>query len=104
MFDRSVYSPFVQKLNQVQQGEQENPHNIHKVPVKTGGALEQKQTALAKAVTTRLTRETFDEILKTLEEQWERCDMAVRKQKLSSLIEKIMIQEGAFKIHFRTGI
>jgi len=68
------------------------------------GALEQKQTALAKAVSTRLTRETFDEILKTLEEQWERCDMAVRKQKLSSLIEKIMIQEGAFKIHFRTGI
>ena len=67
-------------------------------------ALREKRERLAKLESAEINRETFREVLETIEQRWEQLDIMEKKQKLAALIEKIVIKDGTFKIHFRTGI
>jgi len=63
-------------------------------------ALTETQSSLARMTGQQVTRESFENALKTLEDHWESCDVANRKQKLFSLIEKIVIKDRAFQVYF----
>ena len=67
-------------------------------------ALAEKSQRLAKMESEEINRETFREVLETLEKRWEKLDIMQKKRKLAALIEKIIIKDGSFKIHFRIGI
>ena len=67
-------------------------------------ALAEKSQRLAKMESEEINRETFREVLETLEQRWEQLDIMEKKRKLAALIEKIVIKDGTFKIHFRIGI
>lgn len=67
-------------------------------------ALAEKSQRLAKMESEEINRETFREVLETLEQRWEQLDIMEKKRKLAALIEKIVIKDGSFKIHFRIGI
>lgn len=66
-------------------------------------ALSDKRQQLTKAESAEIDRATFREVLKSLEQTWERCDKVEKKQKLLALIEKIVIKDRTFKIYFRVA-
>ena len=64
-------------------------------------AFSEKGTRLENLSSQKLTRETFKLALGTLKRNWEKFDLVTRKQKLFSLIEKIVIKDGRFKVCLR---
>ncbi len=75
--------------------EQEGQHT------KCNQALAEKREHLLKIESEVITRETFRETLETLERRWEQLEIMERKRKVGSIIEKIAVTDGNFKIHFR---
>lgn len=67
-------------------------------------AAAEKRERLAKLESEEINRDTFREVLETLEQRWEQLDIMEKKRKLAALIEKIIIKDDTFKIHFRIGI
>ena len=66
-------------------------------------SLAEKRKHLTKVQSEELNRETFRQVLESLEAQWDECDVRGKKQKLHALIEKIVITDGTFKIYFRVA-
>lgn len=66
-------------------------------------ALAHKRQRLAGLKSAEIDRKTFRQVLESLEQRWDECDVLEKKHKLAALIEKIVVKDGAFKIQFRTG-
>lgn len=66
--------------------------------------LREKRATLARAESVKLDQEMFLRVLQSLEQEWKQLDMMERKRKLAALVEKIVITNGAFKIHFRVDV
>jgi len=64
-------------------------------------AFSEKGTRLENLSSQKITRETFKLALGTLKRNWEKFDLVTRKQKLFSLIEKIVIRDGRFEVRLR---
>jgi hypothetical protein len=71
-----------------------------------GHCLQEAQTRredLERTRNVRLTHERFETGLASLEEDWRIGDIRKKKVALAALIEKIVIKDRTFKIHFRIG-
>ena len=64
-------------------------------------ALGEKREQLAKLESEEISRETFRQVLDSIEDRWEQCDFMERKRKLGALMEKIVLRDGGFRVYFR---